>query len=1034
MADDTVYKLNIQAGNSQDVLDNFAKNLAMIKDRMNQVGASGENFNKLSSLQAKAAESGAKLGVAQANAAQALKKAMDMAMGGTASAEQIAVAQAKAALAAEKVDVAENNLGIAMQKVQGESDRLAKAMAEEAEAAAKANSIFTKLKETTTSVASAMATGFEKIQTVVGAVSDKVTAFAENIRTNMESAKQEIVATEEATTEASGGLFSGLKTAGGGLLEFASKAGFAFMGVQMAVQMVKSSIDSVIGPAEQYQEILKQTNDVLESTKGAAGMSAKAIQDLATSLGSSTFYSRDAVQSGENLLLTFTNIGKSVFPQATKTMLDMSKAMGQDIKSSAIQMGKALNDPVAGITALTRVGVTFTNEQKNMIKSMVAAGNTAGAQKIILDELNKEFGGSADATKTFAGQWQILSNKLNDFKENIGMAIMPILSQLVTFISNIIMPVLDALSNFILNVVVPALSALGNTIKTWVLDKFDALKRFIDANIMPTILRFWGYIQNQIVPVLEAWGHNIQVWVLDKFNDLKRFIDANIMPKLQEFWAFVQNKILPVLQQWGGTIGNWVLNRLGDLKGFIDTQIMPKLGDFRNYIQNQIIPTLQSWGGNIKTWALDKFNDLKAFIETQVVPNLQRFWGYIQTQIIPVLQTWGNNIKLWVIDKFNDAKTYIETQFLPKLQQLWGYITTQIVPALITWGTNIKGQVLDKLAALKTFIETQVIPGLQKLWNFIQTQIIPLFFGWNDEMSDTRAKFDALKTFIDTQVMPVLRIIWGWINDHVIPVFQAVGNILNGHATPKMGEFGAAVGRLWDSLKRLWSLLAPIIIPTLGLVAWSVTNFVTPALDGLTYVLNNVVGPALNAFIGFMTDVVNGANTVINTLSTLVYWYNTLSDAIRNAVGWAANAVGIKVPSAPSGGQGGGSAGNFASGVENWGGGLAYVHANELLVNLPKGTSVWNPQKTSEFMKAIQLPPPVASGTTASSSTNNVSNDQIVSLLAGILAELQKPNRGGQNVTMNANVQPGSLNAQKINQLVQSLGGLQYEAITRGAW
>ena len=109
----------------------------------------------------------------------------------------------------------------------------------------------------------------------------------------------------------------------------------------------------------------------------------------------------DQIQSGENMLLTFTNVrnevgkGNDIFNQATSTVLDMSVALGQDTKSSAIQLGKALNDPVKGVTALQRVGVTFTAQQKDQIKTLVDSGNTLDAQKIILRELDKEFGGSA---------------------------------------------------------------------------------------------------------------------------------------------------------------------------------------------------------------------------------------------------------------------------------------------------------------------------------------------------------------------------------------------------------------------------------------------------------------------------------------------------------------------------------------------------------------------------------------------------------------------------------------------------------------
>lgn len=79
----------------------------------------------------------------------------------------------------------------------------------------------------------------------------------------------------------------------------------------------------------------------------------------------------ELIQSGANLLLTFTNIrnevGKSnkIFDQATQAALDVSVAFGKDMTSSSILVGKALNDPTKGVSSLTRVGVSFTAAQKD---------------------------------------------------------------------------------------------------------------------------------------------------------------------------------------------------------------------------------------------------------------------------------------------------------------------------------------------------------------------------------------------------------------------------------------------------------------------------------------------------------------------------------------------------------------------------------------------------------------------------------------------------------------------------------------------
>ena len=177
----------------------------------------------------------------------------------------------------------------------------------------------------------------------------------------------------------------------------ASLAKIGFATAAAGVAAFTGALTYSIKAAAEAQQIDAQLDAVLKSTAGAAGMSKDAITGLANSLSQVTMFEDDAIVAGESMLLTFTNIGADVFPLATEAMLDLSQAMGQDMKSSAIQLGKALNDPVTGMTALQRVGVTFTEEQKNTVKALVETGHVADAQRLILAELTKEFGGSARA-------------------------------------------------------------------------------------------------------------------------------------------------------------------------------------------------------------------------------------------------------------------------------------------------------------------------------------------------------------------------------------------------------------------------------------------------------------------------------------------------------------------------------------------------------------------------------------------------------------------------------------------------------------
>ncbi len=199
-------------------------------------------------------------------------------------------------------------------------------------------------------------------------------------------------------------------------------AGVAALGV------LKSSVTLAEG-AQKTTANLEQT---IKSTGGAAGLTAKQVEDMADSFTKTTTFSKGTIEAGQSMLLTFTKIGKDVFPSATQAMLDMSQKMGTDPQQTAIQLGKALNDPVKGITALSRVGVTFTAQQKAQIAAMVKVGDTAGAQKVIIAELNKEFGGQAAAAAgTYAGKMKQMANSINATKVAIGTALLPTLQILL---------------------------------------------------------------------------------------------------------------------------------------------------------------------------------------------------------------------------------------------------------------------------------------------------------------------------------------------------------------------------------------------------------------------------------------------------------------------------------------------------------------------------------------------------------------------------------------------------------------------------
>jgi len=255
-----------------------------------------------------------------------------------------------------------------------------------------------------------------------------------------------------------------------------------------------------IAEATEATKVMGLTEAVIKSTGGTANLTADQVSKLSAAISEKVGVDDEAIQSGANMLLTFKNIsdqagkGNDIFTQATQTITDMSAAMGTDMKGSAIQLGKALNDPIAGISALSRVGVTFTDDQKEMITSLVEGGDTMAAQQIILKELKSEFGGAAAAMATPAEKAQVA---WGNFKEDIGMKLLPVIEDLSNWfrkeglpaledfgrwIGQKLGPVLEDLGKWFRKDVVPALEdfgiALGEDVWPVIQDAAPALKRF----------------------------------------------------------------------------------------------------------------------------------------------------------------------------------------------------------------------------------------------------------------------------------------------------------------------------------------------------------------------------------------------------------------------------------------------------------------------------------------------------------------------------------------------------------------------------
>lgn len=197
-----------------------------------------------------------------------------------------------------------------------------------------------------------------------------------------------------------------------------------------------------VAAAYESQKVMKQTQAIITATGGAAGMTADQIAELSEKLSTQVGIDDELIQSSLNLLLTFKQVrnevgaGNDIFNRAAQAALDLGNVFGSS-DAAAVQLGKALSNPVKGVTALARAGINFTDQQKAQIKTLVESNNILGAQKIILGEVESQVGGTAAAGATAFDRMQVA---IGNAAEDLGAVLIPFVEKFATFVIEKVVP------------------------------------------------------------------------------------------------------------------------------------------------------------------------------------------------------------------------------------------------------------------------------------------------------------------------------------------------------------------------------------------------------------------------------------------------------------------------------------------------------------------------------------------------------------------------------------------------------------------
>jgi hypothetical protein len=213
------------------------------------------------------------------------------------------------------------------------------------------------------------------------------------------------------------------------------KAAFAIKKATVPAGLALGALGGFLIKAAKGSEEARIADQKLASVLDTMGFedATQRVSAYAESLEKTVAIDADIIKATQTKLATFSNLTKTVdeaggaFDRATLAAIDMAAAGFGSADSNAVQLGKALQDPIKGIAALAKSGVTFTEQEKDKIEALVESGNLLEAQNIILKAVEGQVGGTAAAS---ASSFDKMKFALAGVSDTFGDMLLPVIDKL----------------------------------------------------------------------------------------------------------------------------------------------------------------------------------------------------------------------------------------------------------------------------------------------------------------------------------------------------------------------------------------------------------------------------------------------------------------------------------------------------------------------------------------------------------------------------------------------------------------------------
>lgn len=345
----------------------------------------------------------------------------------------------------------------------------------------------------------------------------------------------------------------------------------AAFSVRAITNFAKESIAAAEGVA-----VANQRLDQIAQSMGLFGEQTQEVSDRLKSYAEANELTlatdAEVIKATQAKLLTFKELAGTAdeaggaFDRATRAAIDLAAAGFGTAEGNAVQLGKALNNPIKGITALTRSGITFTDAEREKIKALTESGKVLEAQDLILKAIETQVGGTAAATATASEKMALA---FDNVKETVGAALMPAFASLAEAMIPVaeelapilgeaieaLVPSLQELAGFIPKVVeafapmIPALISIAGAIIDLAVELMPVFIEVLHAvvpileDLIPLFLDLFEQAIKPIIPALLDLVEALAPLVAEIFPLFAELLEILIPPLL----TLMEDLIIPLI-------------------------------------------------------------------------------------------------------------------------------------------------------------------------------------------------------------------------------------------------------------------------------------------------------------------------------------------------------------------------------------------------------------------------------------------------------------------------------------------------------